>query len=180
MKKILLAIWEIVEVIVISLAIILIVRYLLFQPFFVEGLSMSPNFDNGDYLIVDELTYRLREPNRGEVIVFRSPQDKNNYFIKRIIGLPEESIIIRDGDVIIFNNDNPDGLMLSEDYIITKTPGNISVDLKENQYFVLGDNRQASFDSRNWGFLSEDNIIGLARLRLWPISSAEAFSVPSY
>ena len=103
MKKILYFIWEIVKIVVISLAIIIPIRYYLVQPFFVRGASMEPNFDNGEYLIIDELSYRFKEPGRGQVIVFKFPKDTSQYYIKRIIALPGETIEIRDKKIVIYN-----------------------------------------------------------------------------
>lgn len=181
MKQILLVIWETVEVAVISLAVVLIIRTFLVQPFFVDGLSMAPNFNDGDYLIIDELTYRFRQPERGEVIVFRFPKNEKNFFIKRVIGLPGETVKIQDGQVTIINNENPSGLILQEAYLQDlATQGSVEVVLSDNQYFVLGDNRSMSYDSRSWGILPEKNIVGLVRLRVWPITSAQAFSIPQY
>jgi len=181
MRQILLAIWETVEVAVICLAVVLVVRNFLIQPFFVDGESMIPNFHNGDYLIVDQLTYRLRQPERGEVIVFHPPQNPSNYYIKRVIGLPGETVQIKNGQITIFNNEHPEGFILKEDYINNiKTSGNAVWKLNEGQYFVLGDNRYMSFDSRNWGVLPRNNIVGVVRLRIWPIMATQAFSVPQY
>lgn len=181
MRKILATIWDTLEVAIIALIVVLVIRTFLFQPFFVEGASMHPNFKNGDYLIVDELTYRFREPQRGEVIVFRPPQAIKDYYIKRIIGLPGETVKIKDGQVIIYNQEYPDGFVLKEPYLLDyKTPGDFEVTLESGQYFVLGDNRYASYDSRSWGALSKDKIIGVVRLRIWPFGSAKAFSKVQY
>ena len=181
MRKVLLIIWETIEVATISLAVVLVVRSFLVQPFFVDGDSMIPNFHNGDYLLIDELTYRFRQPERGEVIVFRPPQNASNYYIKRVIGLPGETVQIKNGLITVFNNQQPQGLVLGEDYIHNiKTSGDLTVKLDKGQYFVLGDNRYASYDSRQWGVLPQKNIVGLVRLRVWPISAAQAFSAPQY
>jgi len=181
MRRILLVIWETIEVAVISLAVVLVVRNFLIQPFFVDGDSMIPNFRNGDYLIVDELSYRFRQPERGEVIVFHPPQNPGNYYIKRVIGLPGETVQIKNGQIIVFNNEHPEGFILSEDYIHNiKTSGDAVWKLNGGQYFVLGDNRYMSFDSRTWGVLPQNNIVGVVRLRIWPIMTAQAFTAPQY
>ena len=114
MKKFFIIVWETVKIIVISLAIIIPIRYFLIQPFFVRGASMEPSFDNGEYLIIDEISYRFKEPTRGDVIVFKYPLDPSQYYIKRIIGLPEETIEISDSKVIIYNEKYPEGVMLNE------------------------------------------------------------------
>ena len=104
MKSFFLFIWEITKIVVIALLIVVPIRYFLFQPFFVRGQSMEPNFEDGNYLIVDELSFRLRDPQRGEVIVFKYPNNPSQRYIKRIVGLPGETIEIKDGKVIIFEN----------------------------------------------------------------------------
>jgi len=177
MRKLLVALWETLEVALVAIVTVLVIRTFLIQPFLVSGASMEPNFSGGDYLIIDEIAYRFREPQRGEVIVFRYLDDKKTFFIKRIIGLPGERIKISNGKVLIFNEENKDGLILKEDYILTKeiTSGNVDMVLSETQYFVLGDNRLHSFDSRGWGPLPENNLIGIVRLRLWPLNKLDIY-----
>lgn len=182
MKAFLYTIWEIVEVVLIAVITVVIVRNFLVQPFLVSGASMEPNFNNGNYLLVDEITYRFREPQRGEVVVFYYPGDKTTYYIKRIIGLPGEKIKIAEGRVNIYNTHYPEGLTLEENYLLpdAKTSGEKVVVLKEGEYFVLGDNRYYSFDSRNWGTLNKAEVVGLVRLRLWPFNKVMAFEKPAY
>ena len=168
---------EIIETVVISVAIVLLVRTFLFQPFFVKGESMLPNFSSGDYLIVDEITPRLSGFERGDVIVFRNPNSSSIFFIKRIIGLPEERIVIKEGKIYIYNKEHPTGFQLKEPYLTDNyTPGNVDITLKKNQYFVLGDNRKASYDSRAWGPLEKSDIIGIVRLRAWPPKALAIFT----
>jgi signal peptidase I len=180
MRQFLLVIWETIQVAVISLAVVLVVRNFVIQPFFVDGTSMVPNFQDGDYLIIDELTFRFRQPQRGEVIVFKFPQNESSYFIKRIIGLPGDTVEIKNGVVSVSNAESPDGIQLAENYLISKTPGDVKTILQKGEYFVLGDNRTMSYDSRSWGVLPSKNIVGLVRLRLWPINSAQAIVAPQY
>lgn len=160
--------WEFIKVVIISVVIVLPIRTYVAQPFIVSGASMEPNFDDGEYLIVDELTYQFREPQRGEVIVFRYPLNPSNFFIKRIVGLSRESVNIKSGKISI------DGKLLAEPYLDPKleTTPEINVTLKNGEYFVLGDNRPHSSDSRFWGVLPKDKIMGRALLRLWPINKA--------
>lgn len=160
--------WEILKIVIISLAIIVPIRYFLIQPFFVNGASMEPNFQNGDYLIVDEISYRFDAPERGDVVIFRYPLDPSQFFIKRVIGLPGENIKVEDGKVFI------NGKVLDESKYLQNidTAGSIEVELAENEYFVLGDNRQASSDSRKWGEVDKKFIIGRAWLRAWPFNRA--------
>ena len=178
MKKIFTFIWETFKIVIISLAIIIPVRYYLIQPFFVRGASMEPSFDNGQYLIINEISYRFEEPKRGEVIVFKYPLDSSLYYIKRIIGLPGETVEVKDNQVIIYNLEFSQGTVLDESSYLARgviTWGNIKVTLAKDEYFVLGDNRQASSDSRQWGALSKEFIIGRVWLRAWPFSQAEVF-----
>jgi len=180
MKKFFTFVWEVAKIIIIAAVIVIPIRYFLFQPFFVRGQSMDPNFENGDYLIIDEITYRFKAPQRGEVIVFKSPQDPSQRFIKRIIGLPGETIEIKDGKVIIYTKGEPQVLDESNYLSDLLTGGNIQITLAEDEYFVLGDNRSFSFDSRRFGVLSEENIIGRVILRAWPFVDATMFEAPTY
>ncbi len=182
MKSILLFSWEIFKIFVISLAIILPIRYFLIQPFFVKGASMEPNFDDGQYLIIDELSYRLRESSRGEVVVFRYPANPKEFFIKRIIGLPGETIELSDSSITIKNKENPDGFILDESSYLQR-PGNYDdykITLKNDEFFVMGDNRPASFDSRRFGPVQKKYLIGRTWLRAWPFSQAGVMRAPSY
>jgi len=180
MRNILAFIWEITKIVIIALVIVIPIRYFLFQPFFVRGQSMEPNFENGDYLIVDELSYHFRGPERGEVVVFKYPQDPTQRYIKRIIGLPGETVEIREGKVII-SNENGSQVLNESDYLSgIPTPGEIQVTLGENEYFVLGDNRPASSDSRRWGSVPRDDIIGRVFIRAWPLVALAKFGAPAY
>ena len=177
LSSFLLFVWEILKIVIIALVIVIPIRYFLFQPFIVKGQSMEPNFENSNYLIVDELSYRFRDPQRGEVVVFRYPRNISQRFIKRIIGLPGEKIEIEASVVMV------DGKILDESEYFpsgVQTLGNIQISLDENEYFVLGDNRISSFDSRQWGTLPRKNIIGRVYFRAWPITDLTKFEVPSY
>lgn len=182
MKKQLSFFLEIAKIVVVALAIVLPIRFFLFQPFFVKGESMEPNFENGDYLIIDEISYRFREPKRGEVIVFKYPQNESQLFIKRIIGLPEEKIEISDNVIKVTKKDGQLLDLKESSYLPSsiQTSGNISITLNSTSYFVLGDNRQFSFDSRRFGVVDKNEIIGRVFLRAWPFSSLGLFRVPSY
>ena len=163
--------WEIIEIVLISIVTVFLIRNFLAQPFLVSGASMEPTFDNRDYLIIDEITYRFREPERGEVIVFRYPQDPKVYFIKRIVGLPGDRVVIKNGKVVVYSGGQE--IKISGD-----TNGSVDRTLGEGQYFVLGDNRYNSFDSRNWGPVPRENIIGLTRLKIFPINEFELIKTP--
>lgn len=162
--------WEFLKILLISLAIVFPIRAYVAQPFIVEGDSMEPNFSDGQYLIIDEISYRFKEPRRGDVIVFNPPTDQRIFFIKRIIGLPGETIKIESGKIIL--SSDTERIILEENYLPRgiKTGQDISLELSEKEYFVLGDNRDRSSDSRSWGALRKDNITGKALLRLWPLS----------
>jgi len=174
MKKFFLFVWEIAKVTAISLAIILPVRYYLIQPFYVKGASMEPNFYDHEYLIIDELSYRFTPPERGQVVVFRYPHNPQEYFIKRVIGLPGETVQIKDGNIWIFNADFPNGFVITEDYLpddlVTYGQSDEKVAVGQDEYFVLGDNRNASKDSRNFGPVSKNFITGKVLLRGWPFT----------
>jgi len=163
--------WEILKIVVISLAIIVPIRYFLIQPFFVKGASMEPNYLDGDYLIIDEISYRFEAPKRGEVIIFRYPLDPTQFFIKRVVGLPDETVKVENGKVIIEEKSGNSFILDESKYLKdTYTAGNISVSLGDKEYFVLGDNRQASSDSRRWGAVDKKFIIGRTWLRAWPFN----------
>lgn len=172
---------DIAKIVVISLVIIIPIRYFIVQPFFVRGASMEPAYHQGDYLLVDELSYRFTEPKRGEVIIFRFPGNTSQFYIKRIIGLPGDTVVVKGGDITIQNSGNPEGFSLDEKYIEDiATPGDLTMTLDPNEYFVLGDNRDASHDSRRWGPLNEHFIVGKVLVRAWPFDRFELMHVPAY
>lgn len=170
-KQALIFSWELFKVVLISLVIIIPVRYFLIKPFYVKGASMEPNFYDKEYLIIDELSYRLGEPGRGDSVVFKYPIDPSQFFIKRIIGMPGERVLILDGVVKIYNQDNPEGIVLFEPYLLAgvQTLQDTDIELAEDEYFLLGDNRAASLDSRAFGPVKRNFIVGRTLLRGWPI-----------
>lgn len=171
---------EMLKVAVLAGITIALIRYYLFKPFYVKGASMEPNFHEKEYLIIDELSFRFREPVRGEVIVFRFPEDPKEYFLKRVIGLPGETIKITEGKIYIYNNENPEGFELKESYLPETliTQGDRTSKIGENQLFVLGDNRPNSFDSRRFGPIDKSLVVGRAWLRGWPPNKLAVFSTP--
>ncbi len=176
-------VWETIKVIIISLVIIIPVRYFLIQPFYVQGDSMVPNFHDKEYLIIDEISYRFDDPDRGDVVVFRYLRDRDQFFIKRVLGLPGEEIEIRDGKIMIYNSEYPDGIEVDESSYLPKglkTAGNKRVKLNSDQYFVLGDNRNASLDSRSFGPISREDVIGKVWIRGWPLANAGTFDTVTY
>lgn len=186
MRKFFASLLEVLEVAVIAVVAVFIVRTFFVQPFLVSGASMSPNFTNGDYVLVDEITPHLRPLERGEVVVFHDPadggQDYSTYFIKRIIGLPGEEVAIKNDTITVYNSAYPKGLALDETYLPkgTDTSGNYDYKLSTSTYLMLGDNRPYSYDSRSWGPLPAQNIVGLVRVRLWPVNELTAFAAPQY
>ncbi len=176
LKKIGIFIFDTLKLAIVAVVIVLPIRYFVIQPFFVLGASMEPTFHNGDYLIIDEISYRLGEPERGNIIVFRYPNNPKQFYIKRIVGLPGEVVVINEQGVTIKNKENPDGLLLKEEYLReAHTYGNMSQTLTHDEYFVLGDNREASSDSRRWGALKEEFIVGKVFVRAYPFQNAEVF-----
>lgn len=173
-------IWETVKVVLISLIIILPVRYFLIQPFFVKGASMVPTFQDKEYILVDKWTYRLSRPHRGDVVIFKYPADPSQFFIKRIAALPGETISVGNNSILIFNKEYPEGFVLNErGYLPTNhqtvcgsnsTFCGRKVELKDNEYFLIGDNREHSSDSRFFGPVAAKYFSGMAWLRLWPLT----------
>ncbi len=152
---------------------------------------MEPNFQNGQYLVIDELSYHLHEPKRGDVVVMRYPRDEKQYFIKRIIGLPGEQVKIDNGKVTIYNAAHPKGMTLNESYLPNQgltypqdaiiVGGNKILTLEKDQYFMLGDNRLASSDSRSWGVLPRKDMIGRVFIRALPLDEVKIYTgSPSY
>lgn len=186
--------FELVKVVFWALIIIIPIRTFLFQPFFVQGASMEPNFYDGEYLIVNELGYKetalgigganfftvkpFRELARDDVVVFRYPKNPKQFFIKRVIGLPGEKVEIGNGTIKIFNQSNPSGFFLDEGQYLApsvETAGTDTFELTPDQYLVLGDNRTHSSDSRAWGPVPGENIIGKVLLRAWPPDRLKVF-----
>lgn len=179
---------EVVKMFFLALIIIVPVRMFLFQPFIVRGASMEPNFYERQYLIINEFGYKNtpvsilgkdivtvsphKELDRQEIVVFRAPGNEKQYYIKRVIGLPGETVEIGGGEVRIYDKKSPDGYILNEDAYLPegrKTNGSMRVTLSDDEYFVLGDNRPASSDSRMFGPLNKDEIVGKVLLRAWPV-----------
>ncbi len=160
---------EILQFSIIAMLIVVPIRMFVAQPFIVSGESMINTFQSGEYLIVDQVSYHINDPARGDVIIFRYPRDPSKFFIKRVIGIPGDSIKIEDAQITITNESNPDGVLLDEPYIQSMTPTALFEEtLSDREYFVMGDNRDHSSDSRSWGVLQEERIVGRAYLRLFP------------
>jgi len=160
---------EVFKFAVLALVIVVPFRLFIAQPFIVSGASMAPTFDTGEYLIIDQVSYRFDNPARGDVIIFRFPNDPSKYFIKRIIGLPGEVVELANGYTAIVNPSTDERTPLDEQYLVTdRTDDHLSISLASDEYFVMGDNRSASSDSRMWGPVPRKNIVGKAFVRLLP------------
>jgi signal peptidase I len=176
--------------------IVLFLHSFVFQAFYVSGSSMNPDFQDGDYLIIDKVGFTISnikstfgldtslDLKRGDVLVFRYPNNLSTFFIKRLIGLPGDRVVVKDGRVTIYNNEHPEGLVLTEPYIDPSavTQGDIDEVVEKNKYFVMGDNREpnGSFDSREWGQLPREDIVGVATARLLPINELGPLKHPTY
>ena len=172
--------WELVRFAIIALIVVIPIRLYIAEPFVVSGTSMVPTFQNGDYLIVDKISYELGSPQRDDVVVFEYPHDvyqsspthtgPKTYYIKRIIGLPGDTIDIKGNQITITNAAHPDGFQLDQPFVENTGNNDLHYVMGEGEYFVMGDNRAGSFDSRYWGPLPAKDIIGKPVLRLLPLS----------
>lgn len=151
------------------------IQAFIIRPFIVSGASMDPVIKNGQYLIIDEVSYRFNGPERGDVVVFKSPPEPKKYYVKRIIGLPGDTVHLKNGEVTITNAANPKGFTLAEPYLTHTSNDNGTFVVTPGNYFVMGDNRSGSYDSRSWGMLPEANIRGRALLRLLPLNTISVF-----
>jgi signal peptidase I len=162
--------WELVRFALIALIIVIPIRLFVAEPFVVSGTSMVPTFKNGDYLIVDKISYELGSPKRDDIVIFRYPGDTTKFFIKRIIGLPNETVDIKGSVVTITNTAHPNGFNLNEPFVKVPSSNQTHFVLTNDQYFVMGDNRTQSSDSRYWGAVNKNLLVGKAFFRLLPIS----------
>ena len=162
--------WELIRFAIIAVIIVIPIRVFIAQPFIVSGSSMVPTFQDGQYLVVDEISYRFETPKRDDVIVFRYPKDTKKFFIKRIIGLPGETVNIKGNDVTNINKEHPEGFKLDQPFVENTSYNDLSYQLKDNEYYVLGDNRSASADSRYWGPVPRNLFIGRVLVRLLPLN----------
>jgi len=165
--------WELVRFAFIALIIVIPIRVFVAEPFIVSGNSMVPTFTNRDYLIIDKISYKLGTPKRDDVVVFRYPTDPTKFFIKRIIGLPNETVDIKGSDVTITNNEQQGSFKLDQPFVKNTSNNDEHIVLKNDEYFVLGDNRNASSDSRAWGPVKREFFVGRAFLRLLPINKID-------
>jgi signal peptidase I len=165
--------WELVRFAIIALIIVIPIRLFVAEPFIVSGSSMVPTFQNGDYLIVDKLSYELGDIKRDDVVVFRYPGNPKIFYIKRIIGLPNETVDITGNNITITNATHPQGFNLDEPFVKNPSDNEMHFVLGSGQYFVMGDNRIASSDSRYWGPVAKNLLVGRAFLRLLPVTNID-------
>jgi signal peptidase I len=169
---------EIIIFALIAFGIFFIFRPYVAEPYVVDGASMDPTFQTGDYLIVNKLSYEIGVPERNTVIVFRYPKNPKTNFIKRIIGLPGETVKMKDNIVTIINKNIPKGFLIDQSYVVHQCAPNLGhscvkdfeITLDDDEYFVMGDNRMDSFDSRSWGPVEKKFLLGEPILRLLPLS----------
>ncbi len=166
---------ELVIFALIAVGIVLPFRMFVAEPYLVDGRSMDPTFATGDYLIVDKFSYRREGPKRNTVLVFKYPGNTSKSFIKRVIGLPGETVVIKDNTVTIINSENPNGIQIDQSYVVHELPENSTKTLGGDEYFVMGDNRAESFDSRYWGPLNKKYILGKPVIQLWPFNKIGLF-----
>lgn len=162
---------ELITIVIIVFGIVIPFRAYVAEPYLVDGRSMDPTFETGDYLIVDKISNQAKHPERNSVVVFKYPNDTSKNFIKRIIGLPGETIIVNNNTVKIINSENPDGFLINQSYVEHESVLNVEKKLGEDEYFVMGDNRKDSYDSRYWGPLKREFILGKPIIQLLPISN---------
>lgn len=181
-KKLLFAVLDFLKVALIAAIIVLPVRYFVFQPFIVKGESMVPNFQSGDYLIVDEISYKIADPHRGDIVVLKYPLDQSQRFIKRIIGLPGETVDINNGVITIISKEGQSMVLDEKSYLSgpQDTEGEVHMTLSDKEFFVLGDNRPFSYDSRRWGVLPKEDIVGRVAIRVFPVTNIDYFATPTY
>jgi signal peptidase I len=156
---------------IIAMLIVVPFRIYIAQPYIVSGSSMDPTFKDGDYLIVDQLSKRFSLPERNSVLIIKYPLNTKKFFIKRLIAFPNEQVSIKDGVVTVINEQNPEGVVIDSSFVAFEKKDNFYLELGENEFFVMGDNRAGSSDSRIWGPLPKENIVGKPILRLLPVNN---------
>lgn len=168
---------ELIKFTVITLAVVLPIRWFVAEPYIVVGASMDPTFESNQYIIVDQLSYQFGDPSRGQVVIFHDPLNIKTDFIKRVIGLPGETVHIN-GEQVTITNEAGEAFVLDEPYISDsnqKKNQPTTLKLKSGEYFVMGDNRAESFDSRSWGVLPRKLIVGTPFVRLYPLNKIGFF-----
>ena len=175
-------IWEMIKTAITVIIVVYLIKTFLFQLFVVDGQSMEPTLHDNEMLLVDKLSYHLREPERGEIIIFEKPNEPQTNFIKRIIGVPGDKVVIKDSYIYVYNEQHPEGIKLDETYLSPDSPtnGNQEFEIPAGEVFVLGDNRTNSQDSRVFGPIKKNTILGKALFTYWPIKDAVWIVIPQY
>ena len=175
--------YETLKIVIIALVIVIPIRHYVIQPFYVKGNSMEPNYHDKEYLIVNEISYRFGQPQRGDVVVLQPPGNGQDFYIKRVIGLPGEKVTIDNCQVKIYNANHPAGMVLDEGHYLapnTQTCADVDIELKGQEYFVMGDNRDSSLDSRSFGAVNKESIVGKTWLRVLPFDKFTVFDGTQY
>ncbi|PIT89421.1 MAG: signal peptidase I [Candidatus Levybacteria bacterium CG10_big_fil_rev_8_21_14_0_10_36_7] len=174
LRKIYSILVDLIETLVVAGAIFVVIYYFLFRPYQVNGESMFPTYHDGEYILTNLITLKIDDPKRGDVIVFQSPTNNEKDFIKRIIGQPGDTVKLQDGKVYVNDQELDESVYLSSDvrtYGGSFLADGTQVTVPTDNYFVLGDNRNFSSDSREWGFVSKGELIGKSLVVYWPISA---------
>lgn len=177
---VLVGIFDFVKTVVTIVVLAIVIRVFVIQPYIVEGQSMEQSFQNNDYLITEKISFRFREPQRGEVIIFHPPDNPSVNYIKRIVGLPEDKIEVKDGSVYVNDKKIYETYLKSNEETLSPKDNDYVYMLKEDEYFVFGDNRNHSRDSREIGAIPEENIVSRVWFRLLPINNLKAFAAVDY
>jgi signal peptidase I len=177
---VLIGIFDFVKTVVTIVVLAVAIRVFVIQPYIVEGQSMEQTFQNNDYLITEKISFRYREPQRGEVVIFHPPDNPSVNYIKRIVGLPEDKVEVKDGSVYINSNKVYEPYLKSNEETLNPKEKDFAYTLKENEYFVFGDNRNHSRDSREIGAIPKENIVSRVWFRLLPINNLKAFAAVEY
>lgn len=178
--SVLLSFFDFLKTVIIIVVLAALIRQFVIQPFIVDGQSMEPNFQNNDYLITDKVSYRLHTPSRGEVVIFHPPDNPSVNYLKRVIGLPGDTIKISGGDVYVNGKKIKESYINNNEKTLSPNSGDVELTLKDKEYFVLGDNRNHSRDSREIGPVPIENIVSRIWLRLFPFNSIKAFAAQKY
>lgn len=180
-KRAIAAVFDFLQGIVAIAAVLVMVYLFIMSPQEVSGHSMEPNFHDGDYILTNKIIYKLVEPKRGDIVIFKSPANKDIDYIKRVIGLPGETVELREQHFYI------NGTLLTEPYEYNKPvyggsflQEGVQVTIPDGYYFVSGDNRPGSSDSREFGFVPLEDFIGKALLRYWPTTAVGIIAQPQY
>lgn len=179
-KGVLVAIFDFVKTVATIVILAIVIRVFVIQPYIVEGQSMEQSFQNNDYLITEKISFRFREPQRGEVVIFHPPDNPSVNYIKRIVGLPEDKVEVKDGSVFVNDEKIYEPYLKSNEETLSPKNNDYVYILKEGEYFVFGDNRNHSRDSREIGAIPEENIVSRVWFRLLPINNLKAFAAVDY